>query len=359
MSTNPAGSPSRSGNRKPQVFRVDDPEVIAVQAADAFEEPATPGSKDPQQPAQASAGLNVRSGLRWGALLVSALTAAASIAAALWFWRFVSVALERNDWIGWTVTGLIALAVLSGAVIVIREWVGFSRIGRLNKLRAALDAALRDKDVKAERVALARLTELYKPRAELKWQLARLAEHARDVHDAGALAALADRELMSGLDQTAKTLIAASAKRVATVTALSPIASLSIGFVLLENLRMLRGLAGIYGGRPGFAGSMRLARLVVVHLVASGSVALTDDLLGQFLGQDLVRRLSKRLGEGAFNGALTGRVGVAALELIRPLPFIEASPVRVRDVVAGVLKRTLTSDTKPDAKSGGTPVSNP
>ncbi len=74
------------------------------------------------------------------------------------------------------------------------------------------------------------------------------------------------------------------------------------------------------------------------HLLATGGVALTDDLLGQFLGQDILRRLSRRLGEGAFNGALTARIGIAAIEVIRPLPYLAAKPPRVRDVLGEVLK---------------------
>ena len=78
--------------------------------------------------------------------------------------------------------------------------------------------------------------------------------------------------------------------------------------------------------------------MVFTHIVATGGIAMTDDLLGQFLGQDLLRRLSRRLGEGAFNGALTARIGVTALEVIRPLPFLAAKPPRVRDVLAEALK---------------------
>ena len=95
-------------------------------------------------------------------------------------------------------------------------------------------------------------------------------------------------------------------------------------------------------------GSLRLARHVVAHIVGTGAVALTDDLLGQFFGQDVLRRLSRRLGEGAFNGALTARLGAAALDVIRPLPFIEATPVRARDI----LKELFVADPKAD----GTPV---
>ena len=82
--------------------------------------------------------------------------------------------------------------------------------------------------------------------------------------------------------------------------------------------------------------------MVLTHIVATGGLAMTDDLLGQFLGQDLLRRLSRRLGEGAFNGALTARVGVAAMEVIRPMPFLIAKPPRMRDVLGEVLRPMLT-----------------
>src|SRR5262249_58317639 len=131
----------------------------------------------------------------------------------------------------------------------------------------------------------------------------------------------------------ARRSITRSAKRVATVTAMSPMALIAVSYVLIENLRLLRTLAALYGGRPGFFGLMRLAHLVLAHLVATGGVALTDDLLGQFLGQDILRRLSRRLGEGAINGALTARGGIAAIPGARPLPFRAVQPPRGRDVL--------------------------
>ena len=75
------------------------------------------------------------------------------------------------------------------------------------------------------------------------------------------------------------------------------------------------------------------------HIVATGGLAMTDDLVGQFLGQDLMRRLSRRLGEGAFNGALTARIGTAAIDVTRPMPFLDADPIRVRDLLPELLRR--------------------
>jgi putative membrane protein len=120
---------------------------------------------------------------------------------------------------------------------------------------------------------------------------------------------------------------------------MSPMVWIAMLYVAAENLRLLRGLATLYGGRPGGLGAFRLARMVVTHIVATGGVAMTDDLLGQFLGQDLLRRLSRRLGEGVFNGALTARIGTAAIEVTRPIPYLDSEPVRVRDLLPELLRR--------------------
>jgi putative membrane protein len=158
------------------------------------------------------------------------------------------------------------------------------------------------------------------------------------VHDPGELFVLVEREVLTPLDEEARRVITRTAKRVATVTALSPILLIGVGYVLVENVLLLRMLATLYGGRPGTLGALRLARMVFTHIVATGGIAMTDDLLGQFLGQDLLRRLSRRLGEGAFNGALTARVGLAAIEVLRPVAYIAATPPRLRDILAEVLK---------------------
>jgi putative membrane protein len=283
---------------------------------------------------------SIAHGIRWGALLLSAMLGLASLAASVSFARFVSQALERNDWIGWTSTALLCVGALAALVILVREVFGLFRLARLGRLRREAATALSTKDKALERAAVRDLRALYASRRDVRWGLARLAEHEADVRDPGDLLRLADRELLAPLDTSARRLILASAKRVSTVTALSPMVWIAMIFVLVENLRLLRGLAGLYGGRPGGMGALRLARMVATQIIATGGIAMTDDLLGQFLGQDILRRVSRRLGEAAFNGALTARIGVAAIDVTRPLPFLDAAPVRVRDIVPELFKKT-------------------
>lgn len=323
--------------RQPRAFKLDDPALVAEPEPDVAE--AIPGEPPATatlaRPTFADVG---RRSLRWGALLLTALAGAASLGLAAWFARFVSAALARDDWVGTATLALLLVAAFAALMIALRELIGFSRLARLARLRSDVAAALSERDRKRERRAALRLAALYTGRRELAWGIKHFRDHVRDVHDAGELLILAEREILTPLDTDARRIVTRSAKRVATVTALSPMVLIAVSYVLIENLRLLRTLATLYGARPGFLGVVKLARMVFTHIVATGGLAMTDDLLGQFLGQDLLRRLSRRLGEGAFNGALTARVGVTALTVIRPLPFLAAKPPRVRDVLAEALK---------------------
>jgi putative membrane protein len=336
---------SASDQRQPRVFAPDDPALtVETSPPDALreaggEDAAAGGGPEVARPTLAELG---RRGLRWGALLATSIAGAALLGLVAWIARLVSAALARDDWLGSATLVLLAVAAFAALMIALKEIAGFFRLARLGRLRLDIAAAIAGKDEKAERKAAGRLAGLYAGRRDQAWNLRRFREHARDVHDPGELLALVEREIMAPLDGEARRIVTRAAKRVATVTALSPMVLIAVGYVLIENLRLLRALAALYGARPGWVGVMRLARMVFTHIVATGGVAMTDDLLGQFLGQDLLRRLSRRLGEGAFNGALTARIGVTGLEVIRPVPFLAVKPPRVRDVLAEALKPLVT-----------------
>lgn len=329
-----------SDNREPRVFAPDDPNIVADAKADdweTFESPPAPSSTKPS------------SGASIGGIFISAVTALVGLALSVSFAQFVAAAIARNDWVGWTATSLAIIAAVSALILIGREIVGLLKLGHLARIRRDVAAAIRTHDRTLERKSVRALRTVLRKRADLAWALARVRDHERDVHDPGELLKLADRELMAPLDMEARRAIVKSAKRVSVVTAMSPMVWVAMLYVVVENLRMLRTLSALYGARPGGLGALRLARMVVTHIVATGGLAMTDDLLGQFLGQDLLRRLSRRLGEGAFNGALTARIGTAAIDVVRPLPFLDTRPVRARDLLPELFRR---ADATPQEKTG-------
>ncbi len=296
---------------------------------------ATPVPDAPPTTLQITAALATtrRSGV--GRFALWAFGALFSFVLSVAIWDFVTGLLARNTVLGSIAMGLLALAILAAVLLSVRELAAFLRLRRLDMLRDRSLAA--HADMPAARGVVADLTRLYATRADTAWGRAKLAERQADVMDADALLAMAETHLLADLDQSARREIELAARRVAMVTALVPMALADVAMALFANLRMVRRIAEIYGGRAGAFGSWRLMRRVFGHLIATGAVALTDDLMGSVAGGGLVSKLSRRFGEGVVNAALTARVGVAAMEVCRPMPFVALPKPKVTNLVSRAL----------------------
>lgn len=333
---------ARSSPRRPRVFEADDPKLsLAASTMHERPQPIDPEAQGapPLAPVVPPAA-GARRGIRWGRLFLSAVGGLVSLGVGIWLAQLATDLIGRQDLIGWLAIGLLALAVLAALMIVAREAWGLARLARLGRAREEADSAIRHADKERARAAVRELKRLTASRDDLAWHRARLAEHEGDIMDARELLTLAERELVAPLDRPARVIVAASARRVSVLTAISPLALVDMAFVAVENMRMLRRLATLYGARPGTLGLLRLARMVLSHIVLTGGVAIGDDLVQQLIGHGLTARLSARLGEGLFNGALTARIGIAAIDVCRPLPWIESTRPRFRDMVAHVARLT-------------------
>ncbi|WP_050931086.1 YcjF family protein [Aestuariivita boseongensis] len=335
-----------SQRKGPVLIDLEDSPAPSVADAPAIADPAPLPQGDAMQMAARLAARKPSRLARWfWGLLGALLGAVISVAA----WDFVMGLLDRSPLLGWAVTVLLAAFLLVLAIIALRELAAFGRLKRMDDLQRAADEALAAGDLTAARATADRLVRLYAHRPETEWGRDRFAEAQADVFDASAMLDLAEAELLAPLDQMARREIEAAARQVATVTALVPLAMADVVAALAANLRMIRRVAEIYGGRSGVLGSWRLTRAVLTHLVATGAVAVGDDMLEPILGGSILGKLSRRFGEGLVNGALTARVGLAAMEVCRPLPFSPRRKPSVRGIVKNALSGLLgTQKTKAD-----------
>lgn len=269
-----------------------------------------------------------------GAVLGWALGAFVSLALGVATYDFLAGLMARWPLLGLLALGLAGVAVVALVWVAAREWAAWLRLGRVDGIRARAVAAT---DPGTARKVLAELDRLYAGREEMARGRQVLVEKAQGLVDADALIRLAERELLAAPDLAAQREIEVAARRVATATALVPLALVDVAVALAANLAMIRRVAEIYGGRAGSFGSWRLLRRVFGHLVATGAVAVGDDLISSVAGGGIVSKLSRRFGEGVVNAALTARVGVAAMEICRPLPFDALE----RPGVTGLVARSL------------------
>ena len=310
----PADAAPSKAPRKPAAF--DD----AVRLTPDAEDPFIATTADLPELAPPVAAPRPRR-LTLGRIAFGALGLLVSLALGLWVDALVRDLFTRADWLGYLAMTAAAVAVLALVAIVLRELIGLRRLAAVQDLKRDVAEAALSPVPAAGRTIVARLVHLVAARPQTARGRSRLKETEGEIIDAAHLVELAERELMAPLDREARALILGSAKRVSIVTAVSPRALVDIGYVVYESSRMIRAIAELYGGRPGRIGMLRLMRDVIAHLAVTGSIAMGDSLVQQVLGHGLASKLSARLGEGVVNGLMTARIGIAAMDLCRPMPF--------------------------------------
>lgn len=326
---------------QPRAFRIPQPD--RDEESRPTSSPAVSITEEPLEAIEAADGVPVLAASPrrppWLGILLSALGGLASLALGVAIERLIADLFATAPWLGWLALVLSGLALVAFLAIVSREIRGVWRERRLERLRRAGADALASRDAEAAKTVARELAELYAART-FRTVGPRVADVEGDIMDAEDRLALAERTLLAPLDAEVKRLIAAAAKQVSVVTAISPRAIVDVAFVVFAAARLLRRVAGLYGGRPGFLGSLRLARAALAHLAVTGGVAVGDSLLHQVLGLGLAARVSAKLGEGVLNGLMTARFGLSALEVCRPLPFIHEAPPRIGDVAGELLSRS-------------------
>lgn len=276
--------------------------------------------------------------LRWGIVLISALFALIVMWAGLSITQLVESFFIRNTWAGWTALGLASLVGLAALAIVMREVWGLYRLNQIETLQENIARALNLNDDTIAATAAKELEALYAARPDQSWALKSYQSHHKDIIDPTDRLRLMDRIILQPMDEQAHRIIAKRARRVTLITTVTPLAALDIVFVAAINLGMLRELAALYGGRPSSIATLQLARMVMTHLAVSGGLALSDNLIQHVVGKGLLGRLSARFGEGAVNGILTSRIGLAAIDVCRPIPNAKRNRETLGKLLSEIIK---------------------
>lgn len=322
------------GARRPTAYRLDDPAVeTIVDDTLAGLEPAEAGAHRAVEQIVHPG----RSGARWGALAATAGGALVSLALGLALDSLIRDLFARADPLGWLGLALLALFLVAVLGVVGRELIGLFRLKRIARLRLDAEAAEAGNDRPAADKVVRELVAVYKARPDTAHARRSVAGHLAEIMDGRDLLLLAERDLVGPLDARARTYISSAARRVSVVTAVSPRAAFDILYVLWESVRLIRRISALYGGRPGTLGMLRLTRAVVGHLAVTGTMAMGDTIVSQLVGHGLAGRLSARLGEGVVNGLMTARIGLSALDVCRPLPFIGAERPRLKDLTGDLV----------------------
>ncbi len=333
---------------RPRAFRLDDariavddgPAPLAPSAVIQSQHDPIPATTAPPAIDEAEREVEEaqKSGLlaRWrfslGSILWTGLGGLVSLAFGLWATSLIEGLFAKAESLG--LIGL-AFGILFGIGLIgliAREAFAVSRQTKIAEMHVAFAAARAADDRNGARKLVAKLIALYRDRPETARARAQVQEAAQAIIDGRDLIDVAERALLRPLDDRAQAEIAKAAKAVSLVTAISPRAILDVIFVIAQIIRLVRRIAEIYGGRPGFLGLIKLARSIGAHIAITGGMAVGDSIIQQIVGHGIASRISAKMGEGVLNGLLTARVGLSALAVCRPAPFAVSKPPGVSDV---------------------------
>ncbi len=334
----------RSQHRRPATFRLDDPGVVVTEAEESANAgrgvvQITPEADPPALPVPVEAPVLARRGFRWGALFWSSVAGLVLLGLGLGVVNLIEDLFARSESLGLLGLACAIIAALALMVVVGREVLGLARLATIEKLHQRAAAVLLSDDRAESRAIVRDLLKIAHQNPQLARARAALESHSGEIIDGADMIRLAERELMTPLDQEARRMVSGAARRVSIVTAVSPRAMIDVLFVFIASLRLIRQLARLYGGRPGALGMIRLMRHVVAHLAITGGMAASDSLVQQMLGHGIAAKLSQRLGEGVLNGLLTARLGLAAIDVTRPLPFAALPQPVLADLAKDLLRK--------------------
>src|SRR6266851_3585430 len=198
----------RPRHRKPATFKLDDPGVTVIDPDDSSRPSRgtihiTPELEPALLPVPVEAPIvAARRGFRWGAvggLILLGLGLSTT--------RLIEDLFARSEGLGYLGLAFAFAAALALVVVVAREAFGLARLATIEKMHLRAAAALLSDDRAESRTIVQDLLRLAHQNPQLARARATLQGHADDIIDGADLIRLAERELMTPLDQEARRLI--------------------------------------------------------------------------------------------------------------------------------------------------------
>ncbi|EKN4747170.1 TPA: YcjF family protein [Yersinia enterocolitica] len=263
--------------------------------------------------------------------------------------QWVNQAWQQQDWIALGATTAGGLIVLAGVGSVVTEWRRLYRLRQRAEERDIARELLVSHGIGQGRAfceKLARQAGLDQGHPALqRWQAS-----LHETHNDREVVELYAKLVQPSLDNLARAEISRYAAESALMIAVSPLALVDMAFIAWRNIRLINRIAALYGIELGYFSRIRLFRLVLLNIAFAGASELVREVGMDWLSQDLAARLSARAAQGIGAGLLTARLGIKAMELCRPLPWLGDDKPKLGDFrrqLMGQLKNTLPKKDKP------------
>ncbi|OWO80266.1 TIGR01620 family protein [Photorhabdus luminescens] len=265
----------------------------------------------------------------WRNMVYGAL-ALLGVSVVVQFMQWIYQSWQQQDWSALGVAAAGGMIVFAGIGSLVSEWRRLYRLRMRSEERDTAKALLQHHGVGkgrefCEKLASQAGIEQHNPALQ-RWRAA-----LHDTHNDREVVLLYSKWVQPVLDTQARAEISRYAAESALMIAVSPLAIVDMAFIAWRNIRLINRIAALYGIELGYFSRIRLFRLVILNIIFSGVSEMVREVGMDWLSQDITARLSARAAQGIGVGLLTARLGIKAMELCRPLPWIEGDKPKLGD----------------------------
>jgi putative membrane protein len=235
---------------------------------------------------------------------------------------------------------LILIALITGSVFLL-IWRAYQQLKTLRTVSHLQQEGRQIVENNEHGHALAYLTRIaafYSHRPVVKTRIDHFYITLTDSYNDRESCALFSQQIMKDIDQQAYGIVTQRAKETALMVMISQLAILDTILTLWRNVRMIRDIATLYGGKPGLFGSFTLVTMVAQNLIYADVSEAVADSVAEILGGSMLSFMSAQAAQGLGSGVLTARVGLHAMQVCRPLPFLETEKPRLKDIRREIVK---------------------
>ncbi len=301
--------------------------AVQFEQADFMVEPQI----EPEQPKRKPVSALIWAGISSAVLLVAvALYSAVTTIQQAFIAPGISTVLEA----------LFCAALLTlGSLLVLREWRLWRRLAKTRSWQQAhqrIHASIQYGEAEQLCLDIAAVLPESTKQDVADWKAQKQAEHSDQ-----ELLDLFELRVLSKADAQVRQQIHQAAADAAMAVAISPFALADMLLVLWRTSKLLRQMAETYGASLGQLRSLILIKHLFATLLWAGSSELALDLGSDLLGAELTSKLSMRSGQGLIAGLLVARLGLAAQQLLRPLPLAKSQKLSLLDLGKALVRRLL------------------
>lgn len=242
---------------------------------------------------------------------------------------------ERSAALGTLASALLATGIAGAGAIA---WHELNSLFMLRSVEAIQRRLATDAEPRDAQSAIEDLLAVLAQRRDCEAGLAAFQRQAQLHHSPAEQVAILRQTVLRTLDHRAEAAIRKAALRAFGITALSPTSLTDALFFVAVSLRMMREIAEVYGLRPTAAATTHLLRRLVREAGKLGAIDLATASLMQHLGGGAAERLSSAAAESLYAAQRMARLGIAIMQLTRPVPFAPDELPTLSSLVGGLMR---------------------